>query len=343
MHAQDARKVNGVLDDVHFFLQSGANVERGVGDQQRLAVQRDVEAKYMRHASPRAQLRAQQHGVNQLVGVQAAFHQHFHFPIDRHFGRFFSRRMAVRYRDDLDAAQVDASLLGDVTYAPFRTDQHRHDQAVARRVHGTAERTRVAGMHHRATHRRQARTARQQFIETGLRVKQLNLRRIDAWQAHLDGGGQHPCRAVQHALAFLIEHLAIQLDTFGQVVFADHRGRHGERVTDANGFAEVQHLILINGAGAGKLGAQQGGNQGPAPHAVGNYAVVQSVVGVDGIQVRRVGVTRYGRKGLDIVQRQRAQQAGALAQRNFVVSDVFNQIRVQCEIHGNFLSLDRVV
>jgi len=50
--AHDLRKQNRVLDDVSFFLQSRRNIERGIGDVERLGVHRYFKAKHMRHAPP---------------------------------------------------------------------------------------------------------------------------------------------------------------------------------------------------------------------------------------------------------------------------------------------------
>ena len=60
----------------------------------------------------------------------------------------------------------------------------------------------------------------------------------------------------------------------------------------------------------------------------------QRVIGVLRVQMSGVGVTRYGGESLNVSQRQRAQQAGTLAQGDFVKSDVFNQISVQRKIHN---------
>ena len=139
---------------------------------------------------------------------------------------------------------------------------------------------------------------------------------------------------MQHALPFLIENLAVELDALFGFVLADHGGGHCQRVADANGLGEMQHLIEINRARTGKLRSEQGGNQGTPPHAVRNDAMKQGVIGVLGIQVRGIGVAGDGGKGLDVGQRQRAQQAGTLAQSDFVKSDVFDQISVQRKIHS---------
>ena len=327
-------KVYGVLDDVDLFQQSRVNVERGVGDQERLGVQRHIEAKHMRHAPAGAQLGARQHGVDQLVGVQAALHQHLDVAAGGQLGGFFCRRMAVRHRDDLNAGQVDAAFFSELAHARLGADQHRHDQAVARGVHGAAQRVNITGMNYRAAHRRHAIAQRQQFLEAGFGVEQLDLWCADLGQAHHLRRCQHTRRAVQHPHALLVSHLAVEFDLFSDVVLAGHGGGDGQRVANAHRLGEVQHLLEVNRAGAGKVRAQQRRDQRAAPHAVRDHAMEQRVIGVFGVQVGRIGVARDGGKGLDVAQRHGAQQARALAQRDGVVGKVFDPFGVGRQIHG---------
>ncbi len=106
-----------------------------------------------------------QHGVNQLVGVQAALHEHLDIAAGGQLGRLFGSRMAVRHVDDFNTGQINAGLCGHMANTHFGTNQHRNDQAVAGRVHGAAERAFVARVHHGAAHGFQAFAQRQQVIE----------------------------------------------------------------------------------------------------------------------------------------------------------------------------------
>ena len=251
--------------------------------------------------------------MNHLVRVQAAFHQHLDIAAGGQICRFLGGRVAVRDRNNFNTREVNASLLRQMANAHLRANQHRDNQAVACRIHGAGERLHVARVHHGAAHGLQAFAHGQQVLEPGFGVKQLNQRRADTRQAHLDRGRNHLGGAVQHAVALLVDHLAIQLNALLDVVFGQHGRRHREGVTNAHGLGEVQHLLQVNGAGAGKLCAEQRRNQGSAPHAVGDDTVKQGVIGVLGIQVRGVGVAGHRGKSLDVGQRQSAQQARALA------------------------------
>ena len=66
MKAVNAGEVDGVLNDVDLFLQGRVDVERRIGDQQGLGVQRHIKAEHMRHAPPRAQLGPGQQPVDAL-------------------------------------------------------------------------------------------------------------------------------------------------------------------------------------------------------------------------------------------------------------------------------------
>jgi hypothetical protein len=278
----------------------------------------------MRHAAARAQGGLGEHGLDHFVGVQAAFHQHLDLAARSHAGGQLCRCVAVLYRVNLHPFEVDARLGRHGADARLGAHEHRHDQAVACRVHGTAQRARIARVHHGAAHGGHAVGQRQQLLEARLGVKQLDLRCIHLGNAHLGGGRQHAGRAVQHALALLVDHRTVEFDAFFLVVLARHGHRHGERVANAHRLGEMQHLLQINGAGARKLRAQQRRDECAAPHAVGDDAVKQRVVGVFGVEVGRVGVARDGGKGLDVGLREGAQQARALAHAQFVVGDVFN-------------------
>ena len=216
--AQHLTKVDGVLDDADLLGQRGLNVERSVGDDQRFVVQRHVEPEHMRHAPPRAQGWLGQHRVNQFIGVQAALHDHFHIALGRHVCPQFGSRMAMRHIVELGTAQVNAGLLRYFFNARTRPDQYRHDEAIAGRIHGSAERAIVTRVHHRTACRLDTGTLRKQGLEAGFGIKQLDLRRVDFLQTHFFGRGQHLCRAVQHHLATLVAHLAVHLHVFFRIV-----------------------------------------------------------------------------------------------------------------------------
>ena len=70
-------EIDGVLDDVAFGVEIGEDVDRGIGDEHGLGIGRHVHDEDMADAP----IGAQSAGLcgdraHQLVGVQAAFHQH---------------------------------------------------------------------------------------------------------------------------------------------------------------------------------------------------------------------------------------------------------------------------
>ncbi|MPN18318.1 hypothetical protein SDC9_165678 [bioreactor metagenome] len=70
----------------------------------------------------------------------------------------------------LHAIEHHARLLCRKADAAFGADQHRHDQAEPRGIHGAAQRVLVAGVHHRAAHGLQALAQRQQLLVARLGV-----------------------------------------------------------------------------------------------------------------------------------------------------------------------------
>ena len=246
--------------------------------------------------------------------------------------------MAVFHADDFGVAQVEPGFLREMAYAHFGADQHRHDEAVAGGIHRAAERFHVARMHHRAAHRRNAFAQRQQLTEARFRIEQTDFRRADVLEPQLLGRCQHPGGAVQHTVAPLVHHLAVQFDPLLFLVLADDGGGHRQRVADAHRLGEVQRLVEVDGARPRELGAEQGGNERTAPHAVRDHAVEQRVLRVLRIEVGRIGVSGHGGEGLDVSQGQRAQQTGALADLQLIEGDVLYPLGggrvVLCGIHA---------
>ena len=291
----------------------------------------------MRHAAPGAQCTLSEHRLHQLIGVQAAFHQHAHLSQCRQLGGLGGCGVAVLHGQDLGTVQVDACLFGYGAQAGFGGDQHRCDQAVGCRIHGAAQGLGVAGVHHCTALWRQSLAHGQQVAQSRLRVEELDLRRVRLGQAHLLLRRQHPGQAVQHGFAFLVHGLAIEFHLLALFDFAQHGGGHGQGVAHAHRAGEMQVLRHIDGARPGKLCAQQGGDQCAAPHAVRDHPVEQGVVGVVAVEVGGVGVARNGCKGLDVGHAQGAQESCALAYLQLVVSDVLKpfgggcHVQVRCE------------
>ncbi|OIQ64351.1 hypothetical protein GALL_540970 [mine drainage metagenome] len=80
-----------------------------------------------------------QNSMNQLVGVQTAFHQHFNIITGGQLGRFFGCRMTVLDRHDFGTVEINAKFFCNPANPDFRSNQHRDDQAMVGCIHGTAE------------------------------------------------------------------------------------------------------------------------------------------------------------------------------------------------------------
>ncbi|MPN18319.1 hypothetical protein SDC9_165679 [bioreactor metagenome] len=124
--------------------------------------------------------------------------------------------------------------------------------------------------------------------------------------AQLLRGGQQPGAAMEHRLAVLVGHLAVHHHVVVRIVLFGHGGGHRQRIAHAHGVRELQILRQVNGAGAGELCAEQRRDECAAPHAVRHHVVEQRALRVFGVHVRGVDVARDGRKGLDVLQRERA-------------------------------------
>ena len=293
----------------------------------------------MGHPPCRAQCRVGKNGMDHLVGMQASLHERFHFSVCGQLCCPQRSGVAVRYRFNGDARQVDTCLFSQLAQLGLGPDQHGVDQAMPGRVDGAPQGIDVTGMHDAAAYGRQAIAQAEQRTEARLGIEELDLGHIDTRATHPLGRRQHAGHAVQHPLATLIEHLAVQLDALLGIVFGRHHDGDRQRVADANRLAEMQCLLQINGARAWEDGSEQGRDQRTSPHSVGNHPMEQRRVRVGGVQMRRIGVPRNSGKGMDIFQRKRSHNAGGLADLYLVVSNVVGIFLRGKGIHGNFQRL----
>ena len=154
--AERVREVDRVLNDVDLRLQIRRDVDRRIGDDQRLVVARNVHDEAMTDAPGGAQAGiALDHGAHQLVGVQAALHQRFGSSLANQLDGFGCRILAVLSIDDLEAADVETVLGRDLANAVLRTDEDRLDQFQVGGRESAFERNLIAGVRDRDLYRRE--------------------------------------------------------------------------------------------------------------------------------------------------------------------------------------------
>lgn len=131
------------------------------------------------------------------------------------------------------------------------------------------------------------------------------------------GGEDFGC-AVHDLQTFLIDADAIEqhVPVVGEFLL-DGQGQF-DTVADADRAGVAQRLVNQDGARAGKLGGEDGGHQGTAPHAVRNGLTEHAAFRVFGVDGGRVDVARQDGKQLDVFRHQRAGQAGTIADSDFV-------------------------
>ena len=134
----------------------GRDVDRGVGDDERLLVGRHVEHEAVAEAARGAQPGvALHHLTEQLVGVQAALHQRLGAAAGDLLHRLRGGGVAVGRLHQLAAREVQLELLGDGFDLRARADQDRPDQPQLRGVDGAGQRGGVARVGDRGRDRRQ--------------------------------------------------------------------------------------------------------------------------------------------------------------------------------------------
>ena len=139
-------QVDRVLDDVALGVEVGEDVDRRVGDEQRLRIGRHIHDEDMADPPRRAQagLADAVDRPHQLVGVQAALHQQLALALVDQLDGPRGRGFAVRRVDDLETADVEAVLTRDSRDLRGRPDQDRNDDAGLGRLDSAAQRGLVA-------------------------------------------------------------------------------------------------------------------------------------------------------------------------------------------------------
>ena len=183
-------------------LQVGRDVDRGVGDDERLVVVRDVHDEAMADAprGPKAGV-ALDHRAHQFVGVEAALHQRLGAALAHQRDRLCGRVLAVLGIDDLESADVEAVLRGDVADPLLRPDQDRLDQFQLRRFDRAFQRHLIARMRDRDLYRRILLRPRDQLVELlvrvsadgGLRLKHRHRLLLASPEERRDQSVKRPC------------------------------------------------------------------------------------------------------------------------------------------------------
>ena len=301
----------------------------------------------MRDAPLGAQRRRGDHRMHQLVGVQAALHQHLDLAGGGQLGGAGGGGVAVLDRLDARVAQIQPGLLGQRADLRLRADQPRHDQAAPGGGQRAGQRGGVAGMHHAALHRRLpgqiGRPAVDPACQPGVGVEQVHLRQRCARPADLLQRRAHQRLAADDGRAGLVRHHAVQRQAVALDVACGHDRLGGQRVAGAHRQVKAQRLALVDRAGAGKLGAQQRGDHRAGPHAMRDRAVEAGRVGIFRVDMGRVHIARDQREGDDVVLRQRAADAGPRAHGQLVEGEVGDRFGRRDRVHGGLRASGRQV
>jgi hypothetical protein len=322
------REVDGIAHDVRLFRQRGGDVDGGIGDDERTRVRRRLHHEAMAHAAPAAK-RAGHDGAHQLVGVQASLHQRLDLAFDRQLHAARGGGVAVRDVLDPQRAERQARLLRDRLDARAGTDQHGLDQSSRVSVEGGGQAhfvARVDDRHLDAAERTHVLEQPDEIVPLGNRDAHLRQRAARALDPF--AGRRHRRLARDHGSSILVRAGAIEHDAAVGCIARGHGDRNAQRVADSNGLVELQRLRAIDRAGAGKPGAQDGGDQRCAPHAVGDHGVQVGRLGEFPVDVLRVHVARHGGEQVDVGRGERALDARAIADGDLVEGAVANDLEV---------------
>ena len=232
--------------------------------------------------------------------------------------------MAVRHVDDLDAGEVASGLRrGGFDPGPW-THQDRYDHAPYAGLERAVEREGVAGVHDGGGDGGERRGRLDQLVEPRAAHVQMHLRQDDAGAAHLLGRRDHQSLAFDHRLALLVQAEAGERNAMMLGGLLLHGHPDGDGIAQADRMAEAQALIEKDRSGAGKLRAEDGGDQCAPPHAVRDDPVKHVRFGEVLVHMRGIHVAGHDREELDVRALERAGQLGAVTDLEFGESPVFD-------------------
>ena len=278
----------------------------------------------MAHAPFGAQAVLLQHRTNELIGVETALHQRLHLAKISHGGCTVGGRMTMQGRLHGVAREVDSKLLGQTSKPALRGHKDWLNHAGLGRQNSAAQGALIAGVNHRTPHRLHALGQASEVIKPIGRLKHSKPWRIGQWTNMLGRGGQHRSLAVQHGLAMLVHDTAGQLHRALLVILGQHLHRGRDRVTHKHRLHETEGLAQVDGARPWEARSQNGGDDRARPHAVAHDLLHHRLARKNRVEVGRVGVSRHGRKGTNVVCSEGSRQGHLLAHPNLCVGGVLD-------------------
>ena len=313
------REVDRVAHDVGLLGQRRLDVDGRVGDQQDPVVGRHVHDEGVAHAPLGAQPGLGGHDLaEQLVGVQAALHEHLDLARPRERRGRRGRGVAVLRGHDADAGEVGAVRLCHRADAGGRTDQHGHDQPAAGRLERAEQRVAVAGMRHRAgdglerlalpEQPREHVVATQDDLGRGdVGVRDARARRLDHHRARDDAALAHAGIAVEH-------------DEPGVGVLLAHGHRGREFLADPHLARVIEPRRDDARARARQPALEQPGDHRAHAHCIDGEQLVRHPAAV--LEVEGLDVARDEHQRLDLRLGQRAPCARRGTDLELVEGDV---------------------
>ena len=137
------RKLDSVLDDVHFIFERRIDVDGGVSDKERPRIIRGVDNKHMAHPPGGPKLFLVDDRAHELVGMETALHQGFDLSIARECDRLRCSRMAMFGRDELIAREVELGLFRGSSNFRLRSNQDRDNELFLSGLDGAKQRDRI--------------------------------------------------------------------------------------------------------------------------------------------------------------------------------------------------------
>ena len=175
-------QVDGVLADVDFVLQRRRDIDGRVGDNQDLVIGRNVHDEHVAESTPCAQAGLSgDDRTEQLVGVQAPFHQELGLPLTNQLHGLGGRRVAVSGVDHAGVPEIYPALPGDLVDLAGRAHENGRDQPLRAGLDGPGQCRFLAGVRH----------GRDNRLETPAPLQQLFVLSCSGFSSHdssLDAG-----------------------------------------------------------------------------------------------------------------------------------------------------------
>ena len=260
------REVDRVLHDLALGVEVGCDVDRGIGDEERSHVGRDIHHEHV--TDPPARTEAGLLGddlLHELIGVEAPLHERLDLTRPRHGDGPLGGLVAVARRHESVRPEVDRLRRGGGADPRLGADEHGDDEPGLRGVDRSQERVPIHRVDDGGDERGETACRRDQPSVARARLVRVNGRHDHAWPRDLLRGRDDLGRAVDDDLAPLAHAATLEGHTVRRGILGLDGHRRRDRFPERHRPPELKGLPEVDRARAGKSRPEQRRDRRCAP------------------------------------------------------------------------------